>query len=409
MLSGDGLIVRIRLSCGDVSPALAAEISDCAQGYGNGVIDLTGRGNLQIRGVSEATWEPLIERLSARGLVDASTEAEAVRNVLVSPFAGFFPDTPDVRPTARALEAALGEDRTLWRLPSKFGFSIDAGAFPLGDFRADVAFKAAADGAFYVRLAGAEDRPLGPVAAGRVVAIARAVVALFLADREGKTAPPRRLRDLVHEVGIEALSARLGLSLAERTPSPLARPTHDILGCHETAGGCFVGVGLPFGRTSAREFSALAKLAAAAGAQGLRLTPWRAIVILGVAPLKAAALMEGLKDLQLILDAYDPRLSVAACPGAPDCTSSSIRTREIAQSLAPLAARAGATLHVSGCAKGCAYPRAAPFTVVGRGGRFDLVLGGKADAAPDLSALDREQLIVELGRRLRPPAEANIQ
>ena len=409
MLSGDGLIVRVRLSCGEVSPALAAEISDCAQSYGNGVIDLSARGNLQIRGVSEATWAPLIERLSARGLVDASTEAEAVRNVLVSPFAGFLPDTPNVRPTARALEAALGEDRTLWRLPSKFGFSIDAGAYPLGDSRADVAFEAADDGACWARLAGAEDRPLGPFATSRVVAVARAVAALFLADREGKTAPPRRLRDLVRDVGVEALFESLGLPLAEPKPPPQARPPRDFLGYHETAGGCFVGAGLPFGRASAREFAALAKLGAAAGAQSLRLTPWRAIVILGVAPPKAAALMEGLKDLQLMLDADDPRLAVVACPGAPDCTSSSIRTREIAESLAPLVAGVGGTLHVSGCSKGCAYPRAAPVTVVGSGGRFDLVVGGKADAAPVLSGLDREELMVELARRLRPSAETKMR
>ena len=116
MLSGDGLIVRVRLSCGEVSAALAAEIADCAQSYGNGVIDLSGRGNLQIRGVSEATWAPLIERLSAGGLIDASTEAEAVRNVLVSPFAGFFPDTLDVRPIARAFEAALGASPSIYHL-----------------------------------------------------------------------------------------------------------------------------------------------------------------------------------------------------------------------------------------------------------------------------------------------------
>jgi len=409
MLSGDGLIVRVRLSCGEVSAALAAEIADCAQSYGNGVIDLSGRGNLQIRGVSEATWAPLIERLSAGGLIDASTEAEAVRNVLVSPFAGFFPDTLDVRPIARAFEAALGDDRTLWRLPSKFGFSIDAGAFPLGDFRADVAFEAADDGAFCVRLAGADDRPLGPFAKGRVVAVARDVATLFLASREGATAPPRRLRDLVRDAGIDALSERLGLPAAERKPPPQARRPRDFLGYHETAGGCFVGAGLPFGRTTAREFAALAKLGAAAGAQSLRLTSWRAIVILGVAPPRAAALVSGLKGLGFILDADDPRLWVAACPGAPDCTSSSIRTREIAQSLAPFVAGAGGTLHVSGCAKGCAYPRAAPLTVVGSGGRFDLVLGGKADAAPALSGLDREELIGELARRLRPSAETNIQ
>jgi precorrin-3B synthase len=160
---------------------------------------------------------------------------------------------------------------------------------------------------------------------------------------------------------------------------------------------------------SAREFAALAKQSAVVGAQGLRLTPWRAIVILGVPPAKASALMEGLGNFDFILEAEDPRLAVAACSGLPDCASSSIRTREIAGLLAPLAAGAGLTLHVSGCSKGCAYPRAAPVTVVGSSGRFDLVIGGKADEAPNRSGLDREELVAELARQLRPSAETNIR
>ena len=53
MLSGDGLVVRLRLSCGEAPLALAAEIADWADRFGNGLIDLSARGNLQIRGVSD--------------------------------------------------------------------------------------------------------------------------------------------------------------------------------------------------------------------------------------------------------------------------------------------------------------------------------------------------------------------
>lgn len=393
MPSGDGLIVRVRLSCGELSTALAAEIAEWAESYGNGIIDLSARGNLQIRGVSEATWRPLVEQLSARGLIDASAEAEAVRNVLVAPFAGFLPDAFDVRPTARALEAALGRDPSFWRLPGKFGFSIDAGSFPLGDVGADVAFEAADDGTFRLRLSGAEDRPLGPLPEDRVVATALEVAAQFLAAHEDPTV--RRLRDLVRKVGVEALSQRLGVPLAGAAPPPPARPLRDLLGYREG----FVGVGLPFGRTRARDLGALAKLAASAGAASLRLTPWRAILVLGVAP----ALLRALGDLNVILTGDDPRLAVVACPGAPDCASGSIPAREVAQALAPLLAGAGdAALHVSGCAKGCAHPRAAPVTVVGRNARFDVVLDGRADAAPERSGLDREALAAYLARRFQP-------
>lgn len=51
----------------------------------------------------------------------------------------------------------------------------------------------------------------------------------------------------------------------------------------------------------------------------------------------------------------------------------------------------GMTLHVSGCVKACAHPAAADLTLVGREGRYDVVLGGttrdKSMATLDLSTL----------------------
>jgi precorrin-3B synthase len=388
MESGDGLLVRLRLSGGELSPALAAEIAEGARSYGNGVLDLSARGNLQIRGVRAETWEPLVERLAACGLIDASPEAESVRNVLVSPFAGFFPGTPDVRAIGRELEAALREDRALWLLPAKFGFSVDSGEYPLGDFSADVAIEATDAETCWLRLAGADDRPLGPVEPQQAVTTALAAAALFLAA----ASKPRRMRDLVAAMGVETIARRLGAPLGEPRPVAPARPLRDILGYHEPG---FVGFGLPFGRMRAHDLAGLADLTAGAGAT-LRLTPWRAILALGMRPVGQASLPD------FILSSDDPRLAIVACPGAPDCAGGSIATRDVALALAPLLAGAnGMALHVSGCAKGCAYPHPAPVTIVGRDGRYDLIQEGRADAAPELSGLSRERIVDEAARRLQ--------
>ena len=53
MLSGDGLVVRLRPRGGRLSAAQAVGIAALAKRCGNGLIDLTGRANLQIRGVRE--------------------------------------------------------------------------------------------------------------------------------------------------------------------------------------------------------------------------------------------------------------------------------------------------------------------------------------------------------------------
>jgi precorrin-3B synthase len=53
----------------------------------------------------------------------------------------------------------------------------------------------------------------------------------------------------------------------------------------------------------------------------------------------------------------DPLRRVFACTGAPGCLQAHQPTRDLARALAPLVPK-GAVLHVSGCAKGCALPRA---------------------------------------------------
>ena len=59
MRSGDGLIVRVRPHGGRISSAQAKGIAELSMRHGNGLIDLTGRANLQIRGIREDSHERL--------------------------------------------------------------------------------------------------------------------------------------------------------------------------------------------------------------------------------------------------------------------------------------------------------------------------------------------------------------
>ncbi|KJZ32252.1 precorrin-3B synthase, partial [Paracoccus sp. S4493] len=87
MESGDGWVVRIRPPGGRLDAAQAQAIADAAQTHGNGVIELTGRANLQLRGVTPATHAPLIAALRPHGLIDPDIATETRRNILVTPFA----------------------------------------------------------------------------------------------------------------------------------------------------------------------------------------------------------------------------------------------------------------------------------------------------------------------------------
>ncbi|MEM6306721.1 MAG: hypothetical protein AAF701_01885, partial [Pseudomonadota bacterium] len=89
--------------------------------------------------------------------------------------------------------------------------------------------------------------------------------------------------------------------------------------------------------------------AAIDGALGLRLTPWRMIVLAGGKP-----------DV-FITDPQDPLMRVHACPGAPGCPQGMGATRAVARAIAPHLH--GQTAHISGCTKGCAHPKIADITI----------------------------------------------
>ena len=86
MASGDGLVVRVRPPLGRLTPAQAGAIAGAALAHGNGIVDLSARANLQLRGVTEASHGPLISDLRAEGLIDPDIQTESLRNLIVTPF-----------------------------------------------------------------------------------------------------------------------------------------------------------------------------------------------------------------------------------------------------------------------------------------------------------------------------------
>ena len=71
MQSGDGLVVRVRPRGSKLTPEQTLGIAEASAKYGNGLIDLTARGNLQLRGVQADRHHALIDDLAVLRLVDA--------------------------------------------------------------------------------------------------------------------------------------------------------------------------------------------------------------------------------------------------------------------------------------------------------------------------------------------------
>jgi precorrin-3B synthase len=138
-------------------------------------------------------------------------------------------------------------------------------------------------------------------------------------------------------------------------------------------------VGLAFGQLQSATLQYLAGLA-----PGLRMTPWRMIFLEGLCELP---FREG-----LVTRADDPLLRVIACTGAPVCPEARAETRTLAAAVAPDVPE-NATLHVSGCAKGCAHPGPAAITLVGAADGFNLVREGSPRDAPAMRGLDRADIL----------------
>jgi precorrin-3B synthase len=350
MLSGDGLVVRVRPYRGRLDAKQAADIADLAERHGSGLIDLTSRANLQIRGVSDSEYRPLIDGLARAGLLDPDPETEGRRNLIVTPFWCADDDTSSL---AAELECALAD--SLLALPGKFGFAIDDGKERvLAVASADVRIERDPEGRLIVRADGSEFGRL--VARSDAVKTAVALAEWFVASggaRDGRGRMAAHIR-----AGAQLPAALRG------DIEPAATRVASLPGlCPQGA-----VVGAVFGQLTHQTLRDLASCALA-----FRITPWRMML--------AEGLHEMPRSLDVVTRLDDPALRIVACSGAPRCPEAHAKTRELAAALAPHIAP-GARLHVSGCAKGCAHSGSASITLVATRDGFDLIRDGSTQDVP---------------------------
>jgi precorrin-3B synthase len=409
METGDGLLARVRASRGRLSFEQAAALADAALFCGNGILGLSARANLHLRGLTERTLPDLHARLKVIDLIDADPEAERLRNIVSSPLDDLDPETLlDLGPSVAALETRLNEDENLRKLPAKFSFVLDAqGRLPLGDVDADIRFEASRDGAFAVYLAG-DDTLAARCAPTETGDVAARLGLAFLALAGAGEAAPRRMRALVEREGARAVFAEAGCIATPCARSRRAPALRDVVGAHANGAGSVAGAAAPFGEIDAVRFKALIERAHSLNASSLRLTPWRAFLIVGLDPRSAESLGHSMAELGFIVDADDPRLRIAACPGAPACMHGHRSVRDDATRwAAKLPKGDGVILHVSGCAKGCARPAATAATFTATATGYDLIPGGSAGDPPTrrgLSSAEVAQLIASEGASMFPGA-----
>ncbi len=405
MLTGDGLLARLTPAGPTIGLDAFAGLCRAARAHGNGIIEVTSRGSIQIRGLSAAS-APIFAADVAALQIDGS---EGVP-VLVSPLSGLDPDEAfDTSALAATLRENFAAAPIALSLSAKISVIVDGGgALHLDDVAADVRLHAvdARNGAsFHVALGGdaLTSAPIGLVTPENAVACVVQLLKVLAA-----TVPSARMRDAIQGEGLNAFKSAVA-DLVIDGPAPIVRPATEPIGLHVLrTGGVAIGLGLPFGHSDCETLLDLIEAGRRAGANGVRTAPGRALLMLGLQPAAARVLAAEAGALGLIVDADDPRRSVVACAGAPICAAGQIPARAMASAVARAASAAfhNDIVHVSGCYKGCAHPAPVPLAIFGRDGECDVVLDGVLSRSVTVEDLPG-QLKTLLAQRVKRNAECD--
>lgn len=407
--AADGPLARVRLPGGRLTGRQLRAIRELAEAFGDGHVELTSRGNLQLRALTTAPVETLATRLAAAGLLPSQTH-ELVRNITASP----LPPSEssgrlDVRPLTSELDRALCADPRLASLPGRFLFALDSGAWDVAP-SADVAAVPAAalagsplaDASLSTQVAilfAGVDAGLR-VAAADVVGALLAAAHAFLdeqtaqldADLAKPERPAWRVRELVDGPGRVAVrtAAALGVILGagRRVPGPGVRAPVGIIG--QPGGLVALGAVVPLGRVSGVQMKVLEE------AEAVVVTPWRGVVLPDLPPSAAESWQQALADVGLEVRGGSRWSGVTACAGRPGCAKSlaDVRRDAAAAVLSSDGDEPSLPVHWVGCARGCGSPAGPHVRAEATGSGYAVRAGGfsgfaSADEAGALVAAAR--------------------
>ncbi|MGW0855307.1 precorrin-3B synthase [Streptomyces sp. NPDC002690] len=387
----DGALARVRIPGGVLTAARARTLLDAAERLGDGELHLTSRGNVQLRGLDEDCGGELGQLLRGSGLVP-SDRHERARNIVASPLSGL--DTvghADVRPWLDELDTLICSNERAAALSGRFLFALDDGRGDVDALGADLTLIALDGERAVLRIGPGTTGTLLPVAFANGPHTALLAAEAFL-DLAGGP-------DVWRISGLPgAARAALPAETARRAglvppPKPLAYRATAAPPEPGTVTGpdgrTALHVGVPMGRLTGARWRALVKTAERLGSGELRCTPWRGVVVPGLAPGPARQALAALAGAGLVTGPDSPWAGVGACVGRPGCAKSLADVRADAEAaLTPGPVRARLPVYWSGCERRCGHPHGEWVDVVAtpEGHRIARVRGAVRDtpvAVPD--------------------------
>ncbi len=337
-----------------------------------GVVDITTRQNIQLRGVKLEDAPDIIDGLHARNQTCFQTALDNVRNMVGSPLAGIddqeLVDTRDLCNALNdlvSLDAATGtRGNPVWgNLPRKFNIAVsgsrddyahthinDIGLQPCRHAQTGVmGFNVVLGGYMSIkRVAHAVDANMWiPTDSNSVVTLAEAVLRLFRDEGDRKDRQKARLMWLVEQYGVDAFRERLinemqsyqrGVQVDEAQPPPKEPfERRELLGVHPQpqSGKVRVGIHVPTGRLSVTECRAIADLADKYSQGEIRLTVEQNFLLPNVDEsvveqlLAEPALAPGSSRLQVFPGKIEGH--IISCTGAEFCGLALVETKSNAE------------------------------------------------------------------------------
>ncbi|MDL2406099.1 precorrin-3B synthase [Rhizobium calliandrae] len=378
MITGDGLLVRLRPTTPGLTIRQFRALAEAADRHGNGLIEITARGNLQLRGMTAQSVGGLAADIERAGI-----DPESGVTIEIPPLNGLDPlEIADARELATRLRQQIAALDPQPALAPKLTIIIETGGrLNLDAISADIRLRATRtpDGStIWVLAIGGTAETAKVLASLSAEQSIPAIIGLL--KTLARIGPRARGRNLdLDSLRTEFQSPDVGaLCITEQHVSPI--------GIH-VLGGDRLALGLRpcFGQIHAKDILSFLAVSEAAGATEIRTAPEHAILVLGLDALSAEDIRLAAAGCGFRTNANDPLNHIDVCSGAGACASAFYATKSVATDLAGTAPElldGSLTIHLSGCRKGCARPDAAALTIVGAPMGYGIVVNGSASSAP---------------------------
>src|SRR6516164_2864137 len=380
-------MMRIRMPNGFVRSDQLRTIAELSRRLGNGVVDITTRQQIELRGFVLDSIPAIWDKLNGVDLRSLQTGIDNVRNITGCVLAGLTPHelfdaSPVVQELDRIIVGSKGNPE-FTNLPRKFNITI-TGCLEncTHNESQDVALVPALkhDRAGFNILVGGKmgsggftiASPLNVFVRERDAAQVVAELVRIYRDHGSRDARSKcRLAFLIEEWGLpglrKELERRLGRELQTAGRDVRASHTTDHLGeaPQNQPGFRSVGLKIPVGRLTPDEANELARLADKFGNGEIRLTTGQNAILPNVHAAKVDSLMQ--EDL---LQTFSPfpsafRRGLVVCTGTDFCNLAQIDTKRRAAELSAqleqrlVTIRSPMKIHWSGCPAGCGNHQAA--------------------------------------------------